>query len=46
MIFKDGIPSGIAVPDLALALADEVENQALGAQALDPWPASRTTTDD
>ena len=29
MIFKDGIPSGIAVPDLALAVADEVENQAL-----------------
>lgn len=29
MIFKNGIPSGIAVPDLALAVADEVENQAL-----------------
>jgi putative NADH-flavin reductase len=29
MIFKDGIPSGIAVPDLVLAVADEVENQAL-----------------
>ena len=29
MIFKDGIPSGISVPDLALAVADEVENQAL-----------------
>lgn len=29
MIFKDGIPSGIALPDLVLAVADEVENQAL-----------------
>lgn len=29
MIFKDGIPAGIALPDLALAVADEVENQAL-----------------
>jgi uncharacterized protein len=29
MLFENGIPAGIAVPDLALALADEVENQAL-----------------
>ncbi|WP_316862869.1 NAD(P)H-binding protein [uncultured Cohaesibacter sp.] len=29
MIFENGVPTGIAVPDLALALADEVENQAL-----------------
>ena len=29
MIFKNGIPSGIALPDLALAVADEVEAQAL-----------------
>ncbi|WP_319411618.1 NAD(P)H-binding protein [uncultured Cohaesibacter sp.] len=29
MIFEKGVPTGIAVPDLALALADEVENQAL-----------------
>jgi putative NADH-flavin reductase len=28
MIFKNGVPSGIALPDLALAVADEVENQA------------------
>jgi len=28
LIFENGVPSGIAVPDLALALADEVENQA------------------
>jgi putative NADH-flavin reductase len=26
MIFKNGAPSGIALPDLALAVADEVEN--------------------
>ncbi len=29
MIFTNGIPSGISVPDLALAVSDEVENQAL-----------------
>lgn len=29
MLFENGIPTGIAVPDLALALADEVENQTL-----------------
>ena len=29
MIFKNGVPTGVAVPDLALAIADEVENQAL-----------------
>jgi putative NADH-flavin reductase len=29
MIFKNGVPTGIAVPDLALAIADEVENEAL-----------------
>ena len=29
MIFHGGIPSGIDLPDLALAVADEVENQAL-----------------
>jgi putative NADH-flavin reductase len=29
MIFHNGIPSGINLPDLALAVADEVENQKL-----------------
>lgn len=29
MIMKHGIPSGIALPDLQLAVADEIENQAL-----------------
>jgi putative NADH-flavin reductase len=29
MIFKDGIPSGIDLPDLALAVADEAENRQL-----------------
>lgn len=29
MIYNQGIPSGINLPDLALALADEVENQRL-----------------
>lgn len=29
MIFENGVPTGIAVPDLALAVADEVESQAL-----------------
>jgi len=28
MLFDNGIPAGIALPDLVLALADEVENQA------------------
>jgi putative NADH-flavin reductase len=43
MIFKDGIPSGIAVPDLALALADEVENQAL---AYKHWTLAGEQDDD
>lgn len=29
MIMKHGVPSGISLPDLQLAVADEVENQAL-----------------
>ncbi len=29
MIFKNGLPSGIALPDLALAVAEEVEHQDL-----------------
>ncbi len=29
MVFENGVPTGIALPDLALALADEVEAQAL-----------------
>lgn len=29
MVMENGVPTGIAVPDLALAVADELENQAL-----------------
>ena len=29
MILRNGVPAGISVPDLALAVADEVENQVL-----------------
>jgi putative NADH-flavin reductase len=43
MIFKDGIPSGIAVPDLALAVADEVDNQVL---AYKHWTIAGEQDDD
>ena len=43
MIFKDGIPSGIALPDLALAVCDEVENQAL---AYKHWTLAGEQDDD